>query len=110
MNKQRKWLRVAAWVLAVLAALVAAAIFVGLQLGDSKMQRRVEVSVQPVPPRTDAQALELGPEPSGYTMPFPVPGSVTQMQSNMAATLNMTAIAAASSPSMMTSMSYWPVV
>ncbi len=60
MNKQRKWLRVAAWVLAVLAALVAAAIFVGLQLGDSKMQRRVEVSVQPVPPRTDAQALERG--------------------------------------------------
>ena len=30
-----------------------------------------------------------GAEPSGYTMPFPVPGSVTQMQSNMAATLNI---------------------
>ena len=37
----------------------------------------------------DAMALQLGPEPSGYTMPFPVPGSVTQMQSNMAATLNI---------------------
>ena len=37
----------------------------------------------------DAMALQLGPEPSGYTMPFPVPGSVTRMQSNMAATLNI---------------------
>lgn len=37
----------------------------------------------------DAAGLELGPEPTGYTMPFPVPGSVTQMQSNMAATLNI---------------------
>jgi erythritol kinase (D-erythritol 1-phosphate-forming) len=37
----------------------------------------------------DAASLRLGPEPSGYTMPFPVPGSVTQMQSNMAATLNI---------------------
>ncbi len=37
----------------------------------------------------DATTLRLGPEPSGYTMPFPVPGSVTQMQSNMAATLNI---------------------
>ena len=37
----------------------------------------------------DAATLRLGPEPSGYTMPFPVPGSVTQMQSNMAATLNI---------------------
>ena len=38
---------------------------------------------------SDATALRLGPEPSGYTMAFPVPGSVTQMQSNMAATLNI---------------------
>ena len=37
----------------------------------------------------DAASLRLAPEPSGYTMPFPVPGSVTQMQSNMAATLNI---------------------
>ena len=37
----------------------------------------------------DALALRLGREPSGYTMPFPVPGSVAQMQSNMAATLNI---------------------
>jgi erythritol kinase len=37
----------------------------------------------------EAAVLRLAPEPSGYTMPFPVPGSVTQMQSNMAATLNI---------------------
>jgi erythritol kinase len=37
----------------------------------------------------DALSLRLGPAPSGYTMPFPVPGSVTRMQSNMAATLNI---------------------
>lgn len=37
----------------------------------------------------DAEAIELAPEPTGYTMPFPVPGSAVQMQSNMAATLNI---------------------
>lgn len=37
----------------------------------------------------DAAAVELAPVPTGYTMPFPVPGSVVQMQSNMAATLNI---------------------
>ena len=37
----------------------------------------------------DAAEVRLGPEPSGYTMPFPVPGSAAQMQSNMAATLNI---------------------
>ena len=36
-----------------------------------------------------AEAIELPAEPSGYTMPFPLPGSVAQMQSNMAATLNI---------------------
>lgn len=37
----------------------------------------------------DAAGLELAAEPSGYTMPFPVPGSAARMQSNMAATLNI---------------------
>jgi erythritol kinase len=36
-----------------------------------------------------ADRVELAPEPTGYTMAFPVPGSVAQMQSNMAATLNI---------------------
>ena len=36
-----------------------------------------------------ADRVELAPEPTGYIMAFPVPGSVAQMQSNMAATLNI---------------------
>ncbi len=36
-----------------------------------------------------ADQVELAAEPTGYTMAFPVPGSVAQMQSNMAATLNI---------------------
>jgi erythritol kinase (D-erythritol 1-phosphate-forming) len=37
----------------------------------------------------DAPALTLRNEPGGYTMPFPVPDTVAQMHSNMAATLNI---------------------
>lgn len=37
----------------------------------------------------DAAEIHLAHEPTGYTMPFPVPGSAAQMQSNMAATLNI---------------------
>ncbi|WP_426440693.1 FGGY family carbohydrate kinase [Bradyrhizobium genosp. P] len=36
-----------------------------------------------------ADAVTLNPEATGYTMPFPVPGHYAQMQSNMAATLNI---------------------
>ena len=36
-----------------------------------------------------ADAVVLNPEATGYTMPFPVPGHYAQMQSNMAATLNI---------------------
>ena len=36
-----------------------------------------------------ADAVVLNPEATGYTMPFPVPGHFAQMQSNMAATLNI---------------------
>ncbi|CCE05015.1 putative carbohydrate kinase (xylulose/erythritol kinase, lyx/eryA-like) [Bradyrhizobium sp. STM 3843] len=36
-----------------------------------------------------ADAVALNPEATGYTMPFPVPGYYAQMQSNMAATLNI---------------------
>ena len=36
-----------------------------------------------------ADAIDLPPEPTGYTMPFPLRDSVAQMQSNMAATLNI---------------------
>jgi erythritol kinase len=37
----------------------------------------------------DAAAVELPPDPAGYTMAFPVPGTVARMHSNMAATLNI---------------------
>ncbi|MCH1923198.1 hypothetical protein L9G15_27690, partial [Shewanella sp. A3A] len=37
----------------------------------------------------DVAEVRLGREPAGYTMQFPVPGSVAQMHSNMAATLNI---------------------
>lgn len=37
----------------------------------------------------DALALTLAPEPGGYTMAFPVEGAVAQMQSTMAATINI---------------------
>jgi erythritol kinase (D-erythritol 1-phosphate-forming) len=37
----------------------------------------------------NADAVTLNNEATGYTMPFPVPGHYAQMQSNMAATLNI---------------------
>ena len=37
----------------------------------------------------DQATVQLAAEPTGYTMPFPVPGTVLQIQSNMAATLNI---------------------
>jgi erythritol kinase len=36
-----------------------------------------------------AEEVELNAQHTGYTMPFPVPGAYAQMQSNMAATLNI---------------------
>ncbi len=39
--------------------------------------------------RTDANAVRLNAEKSGFTIVFPAPGMVSQMQSNMAATLNI---------------------
>lgn len=39
--------------------------------------------------RTTADAVQLNAERSGFTTIFPVPGMVAQMQSNMAATLNI---------------------
>lgn len=39
--------------------------------------------------RTSAEAVQLNAERSGFTCLFPAPGMVAQMQSNMAATLNI---------------------
>ncbi len=38
---------------------------------------------------TSADEVTIAEEPSGYTMPMPAPGAYAQMQSNMAATLNI---------------------
>ncbi len=60
MNRKRQWLKAAAWVLAAVVVLAAVAALAGLQLARQKMQRTVDVKVQPVPARTDAQALDRG--------------------------------------------------
>ena len=39
--------------------------------------------------QTDVSKVELNSEKSGYTMAFPAPGMVAQIQSNMASTLNI---------------------
>jgi erythritol kinase (D-erythritol 1-phosphate-forming) len=39
--------------------------------------------------RPDANAVQLNAEKSGFTIVFPAPGMVSQMQSNLAATLNI---------------------
>jgi erythritol kinase (D-erythritol 1-phosphate-forming) len=39
--------------------------------------------------KADATAVQLNAERSGYTMTFPAPGMVAQIQSNMASTLNI---------------------
>jgi mono/diheme cytochrome c family protein len=56
----KKWLKRAALALAALVVLAGGAVFAGLQLADGKMQRKVDVAVQPVALRTDAQSLERG--------------------------------------------------
>jgi mono/diheme cytochrome c family protein len=58
--KKTRWLR---WLLVVFGGLVllaALALGLGVALADRKMQRRVDVAVQPVAPRTDATSLERG--------------------------------------------------
>ena len=56
----KKWFKWAAVALVALAVLAGGAVFAGLRLADGKMQRKVEVAVQPVALRSDAQALERG--------------------------------------------------
>ncbi len=56
----KKWIQRIAVTLLALVLLAGGAVFAGLQLADRKMQRKVEVAVQPVALRTDAQSLERG--------------------------------------------------
>lgn len=54
------WIRRGLWAALVLAVLAAALVFLGLQLGERRAARRIDVAVQPVPIPTDAVALERG--------------------------------------------------
>jgi len=56
----KRWMRVLARSLGALAALAALAVGAGLYLAERKMQRKVEVPVQPVAMRSDGAALERG--------------------------------------------------
>ena len=56
----RVWIRRGLWTLLCLALLAAALVFVGLQLGERRAARQIQVAVQPVPIPTDAAALERG--------------------------------------------------
>lgn len=54
------WLKRIGVVVVALLVLAVGAVFAALQLGERKMQRKVEVSVQPAAPRGDPQSLERG--------------------------------------------------
>ena len=56
----KKWMKIAGGLVAGLVLLVALAAFVGLQRGESRMQRKIDVKAQPVALRSDAQALQRG--------------------------------------------------
>lgn len=58
----KTWMRRVALALVVLVLLAAVAVWSGLQLADRKMQRKVDIAVQPVAlrPLTDSAALERG--------------------------------------------------
>jgi mono/diheme cytochrome c family protein len=59
-NIMKVWMRRGLWTVLVLAALVAALVFAGLQLGERRAARRFEIAVQAVPIPSDAAALERG--------------------------------------------------
>ena len=56
----RVWIRRGLWTVLCLALLAATLVFVGLQLGERRAARQIQVAVQPVPIPTDAAALERG--------------------------------------------------
>lgn len=56
----RKWLKRAGVLAGAFAIVAAGAVFAGLQLGERKMQRKVQVDVRPVAFTSDAAAVERG--------------------------------------------------
>lgn len=60
MTTANRWIRRIAWTLAILVALIAAAIFAGLQLGERRMQRTVSVPPLALELRNDPATLDRG--------------------------------------------------
>ena len=60
MSTTRRWLKRIALALLALVLLAAAALFAGDRLARRKMQRQLDIAVQPVPYRDDAAAIERG--------------------------------------------------
>ncbi len=54
------WVKRGGLAVVVLAVLAGGAVFLGLRMADARMERKVEVKVQPVAFRSDAQSLERG--------------------------------------------------
>jgi len=54
------WVKRGGLAVVVLAVLAGGAVFLGLRMADSRMQRTVDVKVKTVAYRTDAQSLERG--------------------------------------------------
>ncbi|TFZ07186.1 c-type cytochrome [Ramlibacter henchirensis] len=55
-----KWIKRGGIAVAALAVLAGGAVFAGLRMADSRMQRTVDVKVQPVALRSDAASIERG--------------------------------------------------
>ena len=60
MSGMKRWLRRIGIALAIVVALAAAALVTGDQLARRKMQRKLDIAVQPVSYRDDAAAIERG--------------------------------------------------
>ena len=56
----RRWFTWAAWALGALVVLAFIVVLVGVRAAESRMNRKVDVAVQPIAMRTDAQAVERG--------------------------------------------------
>ena len=54
------WIRRGGIAVVVLAVLAGGAVFLGVRMADARMERKVDVKVQPVAYRSDARSLERG--------------------------------------------------
>ena len=56
----KRWIKIGGITVGAVVLVLGGGVFAGMQMAQAKMQRKVEVTVQAVPFRTDAQALERG--------------------------------------------------